>query len=267
MKGIRLEVDAHVITASSPVVKNLLKCAYQAGADVDEMVSSSLAASRALLSRKQKEIGVVLVDIGGGCTNIAVFEEGEVLHTSVLPVGGSHITNDIAIGLRTSIDIAEKIKIEFGAANTTGLSERDIIELSEIYSNTEKNTVKRKYIAEIMNARLEEIFTMVKDELRRVGRDGLLPAGVILTGGGAKIDGIAEVARDSLRLPAQVGEMLEPVVSIEKEIISDLSYSTAIGLALWGLEEEKDQMLMKSLREGVRGVGNLLEKAKGLFKK
>jgi len=267
MKGIRLEADAHVITASSPVVKNLLKCAYQAGADVDELVSSSLAASKALLNRKQKEIGVVLVDIGGGSTSLAVFEEGEVLHTAVLPVGSSHITNDIAIGLRTSIEIAEKVKVEFGAATPVGVSERDMIDLSHIDPSLAKNSIKRKYIIEIINARLEEIFIMIKDELRKVGRDGLLPAGAIITGGGSKTEGIVDVARQSLRLPAQLGVLTEPIMSIEKDILENPSFSTAIGLILWGMEERKEQILIKNIWEGAKSLGRMMDKAKDIFRK
>lgn len=267
MKGIRLEVDAHIITASSPVVKNLLKCAYQSGIDVSEMVSSSVAASRAVLNRKQKEIGVALVDIGGGGTNIAIFEEGEMLHTGFVKIGSSHVTNDIAIGLKTSIEFAEKVKIEYGAATTNRISERDSINLAEIDPNMDKGFVSRKYIVEIINARLEELFMMVKDELRKIDRDGLLPAGVVLTGGGAKIPDILEVARDTVRLPVQLGKISDPIVSIEKEIIDDPSYSTAIGLCLWGLDLYKDQMMLTGIISGLRGSLSFLNRLRDVFRK
>ncbi|HRY60392.1 MAG TPA: cell division protein FtsA [Patescibacteria group bacterium] len=267
MKGIRLEVDSHVITASSPVVKNLLKCAYQAGIDVEEMVLSSLAASRTVLTRKQKEIGVVLVDIGGGGTNIAVFEEGEILHTAFIPVGASHVTNDIAIGLKTSIEFAEKVKVEYGAATTNRVSEKDTIDLSEIDPSIDKGLISRKYIVEIINARLEELFMMVKDELRKINRDGLLPAGAILTGGGSKIEDIVEVARESLRLPVQLGKTNDSIVSIDKETIDNPSFSTAIGLALWGFDLAREQGGMKNIIEGFRGSMKILGKIKNVFKK
>ncbi|MDD5731910.1 MAG: cell division protein FtsA [Patescibacteria group bacterium] len=267
MKGIRLEVDAHVITASSPVVKNILKCAYQTGVDIEEMISSSLAASRAVTTRKQKEIGVVVVDIGGGGTNIAVFEEGEVFYTGFVPIGSSHITNDIAIGLKASIEFAEKVKVEYGAATTNHIAERDSINLSEIDPEIEKGSVSRKYIVEIINARLEELFQMVKDELRRVGRDGLLPAGAIITGGGAKIEDIAEVARETLRLPAQVGKVVEPIISIDTGILDDPSYSTSIGLCLWGLDLYRDQALMGGIMNSIGRVGGVLGKLSRVFRK
>ncbi|MFA7308503.1 MAG: cell division protein FtsA [Patescibacteria group bacterium] len=255
MKGIRLEVDAHVITASSPVVKNLLKCAYQAGADVEELVLASLACSKVILSRKQKEAGVVLIDIGGSSTEIAVFEEGEVLHTHSIPLGGTTITNDIAVCLRTSIETAEKVKIEYGSAFPTVASEKEILELAHLDPMLEGQEISRKYILEIINARLEEIFTMVKDELRRIGRDGLLPAGAVITGGGSRIDGIVDVARESLRLPAQVGSILTSLNSIDKDMVANPSFATAIGLAIWGLEEHKAENFMKGMFDQVKGKG------------
>ncbi|MBI2447991.1 cell division protein FtsA [Candidatus Microgenomates bacterium] len=267
MKGIRLEVDTHVITASSPVVKNILKCAYEAEIDVDEIVLSSLAAAKILLTGKQKEIGAVLVDIGGAGTNIAIFEEGEVVHTAFIPIGASHITNDIAIGLRTSIESAEKVKVEYGAAHPKMASERDVIDLSLIDSSADKANISRKYIVEIINARLEEIFAMVKDELRRIGRDGLLPAGAILTGGGSSLPGIVDVARENLRLPAQLGEIIVPITSIDKAILLDPSFTTAIGLSVWGLESKKSDNLVKSVFEGLRGASNVIDKIKNLFSK
>uniref|UniRef100_A0A7C4RA25 Cell division protein FtsA n=1 Tax=candidate division CPR3 bacterium TaxID=2268181 RepID=A0A7C4RA25_UNCC3 len=268
MRGIRLEVDAHIITASSPVVKNLLKCAYQSGIDVQEMVSSSIAASRAVLNRKQKEIGVALVDIGGGGTNIAVFEEGELIYTNFIPVGASHVTNDIAIGLKTSIEFAEIVKIEHGSATTTRVSERDSINLAEIDTNIDKGFVSKKYIVEIINARLEELFMMVKDELRKIDRDGLLPAGVVLTGGGANVPDIVEVAREITRLPAQVGKINDSIISIEKKILDDPSFSTAIGLCLYGFDLYKEDLSsMTGLISGLKGSLGFVNKIKDIFKK
>jgi cell division protein FtsA len=267
MKGIKLEVDAHVVAVSSPVVKNLLQCAYNAGIDLDGFVLSSLAVAKAILTRKQKEIGVVLIDIGGGGTNIAVFEEGEIIHTAFIPIGASNITNDIAIVLKTSIEFAEKVKIDHGAATTNRVAERDSIDLSEIDSQVEKTFVSRKYIVEIINARLEEIFVKVRDELKKIDRDGLLPAGAIITGGGAKMDDIAEVAREILRLPAQVGKIDESIVAIDKEILTDPTYFTAIGLALWGFDMSKDQMMFDGIFKGLKGLGGIFKKISKVFKK
>lgn len=267
MRGVKLELDAHIVTASSPAVKNLLKCAYDAGVDIEELVFSPLAAARSILSRKQKEIGVVLIDIGGGGTNIAVFEEGEILHSAFIPVGSSHITNDIAIGLKTSVEFAEKVKIDHGSATTARVSERDTINLSEIDPTAEKGFVSRKYIVEIMNARLEELFMMVRDELKKIDRDGLLPAGAILTGGGSRIDDITDVARDILRLPAQMGKISDGILAIDKDIIENPSYSTAIGLALWGFDLRKDSSGINSFLEGMKNPLNVFSKVKKIFGK
>ena len=267
MKGIRLEVDAFVVTSSSPVVKNILKVAYQSNVDVRDLVLGPIAAARSVLTRKQKEIGVVLLDIGGGGTSMAVYEEGEILHTAFIPIGSSHITNDIAIGLKTSVEFAERVKIEYGAATTNHISERDSVNLAEIDPSIDKGFVSRKYIVEIINARLEEIFMMVKDELRKIGRDGLLPAGIVLTGGGIKIEDIAEVARETARLPIQLGRVSEQVISINKDILDDPSFSTAIGLALFGMDQGKDQMMMTGIISSLKGGLGVLGKIRSAFKK
>lgn len=172
MNGVRLEIDAMIIEGSTPHLKNLTKCVEQSGIKIDNYVLSPLAAARAALSKRQKELGVVLVDIGGGSASLAIFEENDLLHTAVIPLGGNHITNDIAIGLRTSIDVAEKVKLEYGNANPKEISKKEDIDLSQIDSNEEGN-VSRYHVAEIIEARLEEIFNMVNKELKSKGKDKL----------------------------------------------------------------------------------------------
>ena len=162
MTGIRLEVDAHIITGLVPAVKNIEKCVLQAGVDIDDIIPSCLASAEAVLSKRQKELGVVVVDIGSGGTSLCVFEEGTTLHTAVLPVGGENVTNDIAIGLRTSIDTAEKIKIEYGTCLPSDVSEREVIDLS-LMSKIDTQKVSKKMMAEIIEARYHEIFILVKD--------------------------------------------------------------------------------------------------------
>jgi len=233
MNGVRLEVDAMIIEGSSPFIKNLAKCLEQAGIDLDDFILSPLAAAKAALTKRQKELGVVLVDIGGGTTSLIVFEENELLHTAVLPVGGSHITNDIAIGLRTSIDVAEKVKLEFGSALPREISKKEDINLSEIEPN-EEGIVSRQHVAEIVEARLEEIFSMVNKELKSIGREKLLPAGIVLTGGTAKIPGAVDLAKDVLALPAQTGFPMQLGGLIDK--VDDPSFVTSVGLILWGME-------------------------------
>lgn len=233
MNGIRLEVEAHVIAAATPAIKNVSKCVYQAGVDVEELVFTGLAAGTGTLSKRQKELGVAVLDIGAGVTDMAVYEEGDVFHSCVIPVGGSHITNDIGIGLRTDTDIAERIKLEYGYALPKEVREKETVDLGPL-SHTEENKVSRKLIAEIIEARVLEILTLAKKELRKIDREGKLPAGVVLTGGGAKLPGLVDVAKDYLGLPVQVGFPTELKGMVDK--VDDPSFATSIGLMLWGFE-------------------------------
>lgn len=234
MMGTRLEVDAHVVTGSSPFIKNLQRTVEQAGVRINNFVLSPLAASTAVLSKKQKELGVVVIDIGAGTTGLVVFEEGDVYHSAVLPIGSGHVTADIAIGLRTSLEVAEKVKVEYGMASPVTLSDKDTIDLSKL-DRSEDEVVSRRYVAEIIGARLMEIFLMIKTELREVGRDGMLPAGAVLVGGGAKLPGIVELAKDNLGLPAQIGFPIELRGMVDR--LDDPRFATAIGLMMWGMDE------------------------------
>lgn len=232
MTGIRLEVDAQIIQGLSSQIKNLTKCVYRTGVDIDDLVLGVLATSEAALSKRQKDLGVVLVNLGGATTSVLVFEEGDVLHTAILPIGSGHITNDIAIGLRISIDLAEKIKIEYGSALPEEINKREEINLADIDSK-EEGMVSRRHIAEIIEARCEEIFKMVDKELQKIDRSGLLPAGVVLTGGGMKLPGVIEVAKKEFRLPASLGYPLD-LGSTAVDKANDLNFSTAVGLIYWG---------------------------------
>lgn len=231
MTGVRLEVETHVIEGSAPFIKNLTKVVNQAGVHIEDFVFAPLAASLSVLEKRQKELGVVLVDLGAGTTSLVVHEENVLLHTAVLPLGSSHITNDLAIGLRTSIEVAEAIKLEHGTAlaDTIKASERLVIE-------DEQESVSRQEVANIIRARLEEIFSFVDRELKKIGRSGLLPAGVVFTGGGAALPGVVEIAKKRLRLPARIGK---PVIlgGLFHETSSP-AFAVALGLVLWAVEQE-----------------------------
>ena len=237
MSGVRLEIDAHVIGVATGAVKNLTKCIYQAGLNINELVFGPLALAKFLLSKKQKEIGVTLIDFGAGTTSMAVFEEGNLIHTVVLPIGSGHITNDIAIGLRTSLEVAEKIKIEYGFSDSSLVADKEIVDLGKIDRN-EKSEVSKKYIAEIIEARIAEILTMVKEELRKIDRDGMLPSGIVLTGQGSKLKGIVEQTKNTLKLPAQEGVGAVELSGMVDKIDSPV-YSQTVGLILWGSEGGK----------------------------
>jgi cell division protein FtsA len=258
MIGVRLEVDAHIITGQSTIVKNIEKSVHQAGVDIDDIVPASLAAAEAVLSRRQKELGVVVVDVGCGSTSLSVFEEGSTLHTASLPVGGESVTNDVAIGLRTSIDTADKIKIEYGTTTPDEVNDRETIDLSLI-SKIDNQKVSKKHLAEIIQARYHEIFVMVKDELRSIGRDGMLPAGAILTGAGVKMPGCLDLAREVLGLPVQIGFPTEVEGVVDK--IDDPAYATAIGLVVWGSKYEGRSYRMASL-----DIKKFFSSVKGWFK-
>ncbi|MFZ2154395.1 MAG: cell division protein FtsA [Candidatus Moraniibacteriota bacterium] len=226
LKGIRLEADVLVIEDSSTHLGNLTRSAGHF-VGIEEVYVNSVAASAVVLDKSQKELGVAIVDIGGGTTSITVFEEGELSNLMVLPIGAGHITNDIAIGLRTSIDVAERIKLEYGSAFPKEINKRDIIELSEIDAK-EEGAVLRHHVAEIIEARLREIFEMVNGELKKIGKAGLLPAGVVLIGGGAELPGIVSFAKDILGLPAKTGYPTEVTGVLDK--IDSPSFSTVVGL-------------------------------------
>jgi cell division protein FtsA len=231
MTGVRLEVEAHIITGLTPALKNLENAVHQSGVDVDDFVPASLAAAEAVLSKRQKELGVVSIDIGASSTSIAVYEEGAILGTFVLPIGGDAVSNDVAIGLKTSVDTAEKLKIEYGSCNPVEISERETVDLSAI-SKTDSQVIERKTLAEIIQARYHEIFTMVNEKLATLQRDGQLPAGAVLTGGAAKIPEVIGLAREVLSLPVQIGFPTDIDGVVDR--IDDPAYATAIGLILFG---------------------------------
>lgn len=233
LKGIRLEADVLSIEDSATHIGNLNKCVGYAGLSVDEMAVDAVAAAAVVLDKSQKELGVAIVDIGGGTTSIAIYEEGELTHLSVLPIGAGHITNDIAIGLRTSIDVAERIKLEYGSAFPDEINKREIIELAEI-DIKEEGSVSRYHVAEIIEARLGEIFEMINDELKKVGKAGLLPAGVVLIGGGAELPGVVSFAKEILGLPAKTGYPTEVTGVLDK--IDSPSFSTVIGLLVYSYQ-------------------------------
>lgn len=252
MRGVRLEMSALVIECSSNQIKNLTKCIHQSGIDINEIILEPLAAAKSVLGKKQKELGVVLINIGGGTTGISVFEDGDLLHTAVLPVGAGHITNDIAIGLRTSIEVAEKVKLEFGNAISQDINKKDEIDLSEVDSQ-ESGFVSRYHVAEIIEARLEEIFTMVNKELKNIGKAGLLPAGAVITGGGAKLPQIVDLAKNILGLPAQIGFPINLGGIMNK--VDDPSFSTIIGLVIWNEEQKlSGQKNQKKVFGGMSGT-------------
>ena len=231
MSGIRLEVDTIIVQAGVPFVRNLTKAVMQAGLEIEDLVLAPCAAAESVLKKRQKDLGVCVVDLGAGTTGMAVYEEGDLLHTAVLPLGCSHITNDIAIGLRCSIETAEKVKLQFGHCDIKAVDKNEEIDLSRLDKNEDQATL-RGYVVEIIEARLEEIFSFINSELKKIQRDGKLPAGIVLTGGGANLPGVVEFSKKHLRLPTVLGhpENLNTII----DRVNDPSFATACGLVLWG---------------------------------
>lgn len=261
MSGVRLEVNALLVQGAAPFIKNLEKCVQQrCGIDIDDLVFAPMAATKAVISRRQKELGVVVVDLGKETTGISVYEDGNILGMKIIPIGSGHITNDIAIGLRTSIDVAEKIKLEYGNTVPEEINKNEEIDLSEMDSN-EEGVFKRQYISEIIEARVEEIFTMVDDELKKLDKSGMLPAGVVITGGGAKLPGIITLAKRVLRLPAQIGYPMEMNGVVDK--IDDPEFATSVGLILW---EADDNGAFSMEKKGGVDFGGLGRKIGGILK-
>jgi len=263
MNGVRLEVDVLILDGSSPHIKNLIKCVQESDIDIEELVPSPLAAARSVLDRRQKELGALVLDMGSGTTGFCVFEEGDVIDCCVLPVGSGHITNDLAIGLRTSIDVAEKIKLEYGSVLPDEISKKDTIDLEKL--GGEPGHVLRQKAAEIIEARVSEIFDLAHKRLKQIDRSGLLPAGIILVGGGAKMPGLVDLAKERLRLPAQVGfpAHFEGVV----EQVDDPTYATVLGLILSAGEQIEELRPHKSIGFNFpSSFGRMIGKAKNWLK-
>ena len=262
MTGARLEVDTIIIDGLAPHIKNLTKCVSGLGIKIDGLALNVLAASQSVISKRQKELGVLVLDLGGGTASMVVYEEGKLLHAHVLPVGSSHITNDIAIGLRTTIDLAERVKLQYGLALPSEVKKKETINLSELDENEEGEIDKRE-VAKIIEARVCEIFDLVNKELKKIGKQKLLPAGVILVGGGSLLPNIVDLAKQELGLPAELGIPSE--VEGIMEGIDDPSFATATGLVLWGLKmgEGSDQ---KSILSEIPSASTTINKIKGWFR-
>jgi cell division protein FtsA len=204
MVGSRLEVTSFIVDAFTPSVKNLRKCVEISGGDISGLIFSPIASARAVLTKAQKELGVVMIDIGFGTTGVTVYEEDKLIHAAVYPVGAGHITNDIAVALKVPVAVAEKIKIAYGYGVSKDVPSRETIDLRKVDINM-TGAPSRRFVAEVIESRLEEIFEFVENDLRRVGLSGKLPAGAVLVGGGSKLPGIVDLAKDCLKVTAMVG--------------------------------------------------------------
>jgi cell division protein FtsA len=239
MEGKRLEADVCVIQGLTSHVRSLTKAVGSANVDVTGIVFTPLASAEAALTSRQRDLGVALVNIGATTTSVAVFEEGELLHAAVIPMGADHITRDIAIVLRTSLEVADKCKQLYVSAVPDLASDRELVDLRDLGA-TDEELVSPRFMSDIASARLEDLFSAVEKELRAADRSGNLPAGAILSGGGAKLRGMVEAAKKHLRLPASLsaGAPLQTPLS---EVARDPAFSSAIGVMMWGFHNERSE--------------------------
>ena len=230
MHGYRLEVEAHIITAASTSLDNLEQCVNTAGAEVEAFVLNPLASAEAVLTETEREMGVLVCDIGGGTTDIAIYINGDVWHTMVMGIGGNLITSDITHGLSLSMEQAEKVKIEYGHAIRSEISEDDVFQIRPFGDETLKEYCRRD-LALIIEARVEELFSYVIQEIKRSGYDGLLPAGLVLTGGSSALPGISQFARKMFNLPVRVAQP-ENLLGMTDQLY-DPAFATSVGLLEW----------------------------------
>lgn len=234
MSGVRLEVEVHIITAAVTSAQNIVKSVNRAGLEIDDIVLEQFASSKAALTEQEKEIGAVLIDIGGGTTDVIAFVNGKVRHTSVLGLGGNHVTNDIAVGLRTPTGEAERIKCRYGCACSELVEEDETIEVPSV-GGRKPRVLSRQVLSEIIEPRMEEIFTLVKSDLKQAGFDEtLLAAGLVVTGGASIMKGVPELAERIFDLPVRRG--MPTNIGGLIDVVNSPIYSTGVGLVQYGME-------------------------------
>lgn len=261
MPGVRLEAEAHLITASATAIRNTLKCVSEIGIDVKDIVFAGLASSYAVLSETEKELGVVLVDIGGGSTSITAFVEGSIAYSSVIPIGAKNITNDLAIGMRLSLASAEKVKLHLSKSQKDLLTtatvkpseiarlkkEQDSIDLAKLGITEETTTASQKALTEgIIKPRLNELFSLIHDQIKEAGLNGAVPAGIVITGGGADTINIIETAKRVLSLPARVGVPQELSGLVDE--LSAPAFATATGLITYALKNNNAESISSAAK-------------------
>jgi len=259
MCGVRLESKVHIVTGAVSAAQNIIKCIQRCGLEVDDIVLEQLASSAAVLEEDEKDLGVCMVDIGGGTTDIAVFTEGSIRHTSVIPIAGDQITNDIAVALRTPTAAAEEIKKKYGCALTQLTDPDDIFEAQSV-GNRPPRRVARQTLAEVIEPRIEEMYSLVLTELRRSGFEDLIGSGIVLTGGSSKLQGMVELAEEIFHQPVRLG--VPKYVGGLKEVLCNPIYSTGIGLIHMGQQNRMDPNRVRPVKPGFKSV---MEKMKNWF--
>jgi len=263
MSAIRLEVETHIVTGSATAVQNLSKCVQQAGIRIDELVASSLASAEAVLNDTEKDLGVAVADIGAGTTDLALFLDGSPFHTVVLPIGGNNVTNDLAIGLKTSLQAAEDLKIRYGTCDIASVGPEELVTV-EVLGDEQGRTLQRAEACDIIEARMRELFEKLGEEITVAGHGGMLPAGLVLTGGAAQLTGIAELGREVLQMPVRVASPMG-VGGLVDHLLTP-AFSTSIGLLLWGARQAAEEGPGRYESAPARGgLGRLRDWVRSIF--
>ena len=261
MSGVRLEAKIHIVTGAVTSAQNIIKCANRAGLDVSDIVLESLASSEAVLSEEERNLGAALVDFGGGTTDMAVFSKGSIKHTSVLSLGGDNLTYDLSIGLRTARKEAERIKMKYGCALCSMIGEDETVEVPGV-GDRKARVLSRRILGEILEPRVEEIFTLIHNDLMRSGFSDTINSGVVVTGGSAELSGIAEMAEAVFKTPSRIGypREIEGLV----EVVNKPMYATAVGLVLYGAKRSKKGKKFRIRDTNI--FGRVMDRMKKWFK-
>jgi cell division protein FtsA len=250
MSGVRLEARVHIVTGAVSAAQNIIKCVQRCGLEVDDIILQQLASSRAVLTRDEKELGVCLLDLGGGTTDLAVFTDGAISHTAVIPIAGDQVTNDIAVAFRTPTQSAEQIKIQHACCLKQLARPDQRIDVTSVGDRAARS-LSRHTLAEVVEPRYEEFFELAREELQRSGFENLIAAGVVLTGGSSRMEGVAELAEEVFHMPVRLG-LPQDVTGLE-DVVCNPVYSTAVGLLLFG-HENRPVKPEPVLRGGHKGV-------------
>ncbi len=250
MSGVRLEANIHIVTAAVTSAQNIVKCANKAGLNVVDIVLEPLASAEAALSEDERDLGVCLIDIGGGTTDVAVFSEGSIHHTSVLGLGGAHISNDIAVGLRTPFDEAERIKKRFGVASARFLASDDVISVPSVGGRRPRE-VSRKILCEIIEPRVDEILSLARQSLVKEGLEDAIPSGVVLTGGASALTGLLDLAEEIFESPVRAG--LPSRIGGLQDVVRGPMYATGVGLVLYGTGQDRPDTRFRIRDESIFG--------------
>ncbi len=251
LHGFRLDVETHIVTGATTSIQNLTRCIQAAGVEVDDLVFQPLASAEAALTPEEREMGVILADIGGGTTDVAIYIDGAVWHTAVIPLGGYQLSNDIAIGLRTPYAVAEEIKTQLGYALVDAINPEEMVDINGFGADGTRR-IARVQLCEILQGRSEEILSLIQMEVKRSGYTGLLPAGIVLTGGSANLAGLELLASRYLKAPARVAWPQGGTGLMDA--INDPAYTTSLGLLLWGIKQGSLQPASRGHTAGVGGI-------------